>query len=149
MLHKHTVFAVIVIGCALPTLVQARQVDPPIYNLVTSIAEAHGVDPALAHAVVEVESGYDCSAKSRRSTATGPMQVLRGTARAVGVSGDLRNCRTGLEAGMRYLKKMVVAAHGNECAAASAYNRGSVRGCSAYGRKVMANMRRSVRVAQL
>lgn len=149
MLHKHAVFAAIVIGCALPSMARARQVEPPIYHLVTSIAEAHGVDPALAHAVVKVESGYDCSAKNRHSTASGPMQVLRGTARAVGVSGDLRNCRTGLEAGMRYLKKMVVAAHGNDCAAATAYNQGSLRGCSAYGRKVMANMRRNVRVAQL
>ena len=149
MLHKHAVFAAFVIGCTLPTMVQARQVEPPIFNLVTSLAEAHGIDPALAHAVVKVESGYDCSAKNRHSTATGPMQVLRGTARAVGVSGDLRNCRTGLEAGMRYLKKMVVAAHGNDCAAASAYNRGSVRGCSAYGRKVVANMRHGIRLALL
>jgi soluble lytic murein transglycosylase-like protein len=149
LLHRHIVFAAVVVGCALPSLVQAREVEPTIYDLVTRIAEEHGVDPALAHAVVEVESGYDCSAKNRRSTATGPMQVLKGTARAVGVSGDLRDCRTGLEAGMRYLKKMVVAAHGNECAAASAYNRGSVRGCSAYGRKVVANMQRSSRVAQL
>ena len=149
MLNKHIAFAAVVVGCVVPTLVQAHQVEPSIYHLVTSIAEAHGVDPALAHAVVEVESGYDCSARSRHSTASGPMQVLRGTARAVGVSGDLRDCRTGIEAGMRYLKRMVVAARGNDCEAASAYNRGSVGGCTSYGRKVVANMRRGTRMAQL
>ena len=149
MLNKRMVFAAAIIGCALPTLVQAREVEPSIYDLVTSMAEAHGVDPALAHAVVEVESGYKCSAKNRHSSASGPMQVLRSTARSVGVTGNLHDCRTGLEAGMRYLKKMVQASGGNGCAAASAYNRGSVGGCTAYGRKVMARLRRGGRMAQL
>jgi soluble lytic murein transglycosylase-like protein len=149
LVFKHIAVAAVVIGCAMPGMVQAREVEPSIYNLVTSMAEAHGVDPALAHAVVKVESGYDCSAKNPRSSAAGAMQVLKGTARAVGVAGNLRDCRTGLEAGMRYLSRMVSLSGGSACAAATAYNRGSVGGCSAYGRKVMANMRRPTRVAGL
>ena len=149
MVSKHIAVAAVVIGCSFPGLVQAREVEPSIYNLVTSMAEAHGVDPALAHAVVKVESGYNCSAKNPRSTATGAMQVLKGTARSVGVQGNLRDCRTGLEAGMRYLKQMVQLAGGSGCAAASAFNRGNVGGCTAYGRKVMAQMRRPERVAGL
>ena len=149
MVSKHIAVAALVMGCALPGMVQAREVEPSIYNLVTSMAQAHGVDPALAHAVVEVESGYNCSAKNPRSSAAGPMQVLKGTARAVGVQGNLRDCRTGLEAGMRYLSRMVSLSGGSVCAAASAYNRGTVRGCTAYGRKVVANMHRRTRVAGL
>jgi soluble lytic murein transglycosylase-like protein len=146
---KSVAVAAALIGSTLPGMVHAREVEPTVYNLVTKVAEAHGVDPALAHAVVKVESGYNCSAKNPRSTAAGPMQVLRGTARSVGVQGNLHDCRTGLEAGMRYLKQMVQLAGGSGCAAASAYNKGNVGGCTAYGRKVMANMRRPTRVAAL
>ena len=149
MNSKHIAVAAAIIGCTLPGLVQAREVEPSIYNLVTSMAQAHGVDPALAHAVVKVESGYKCSAKNPHSTAAGPMQVLRGTARSVGIQGNLHDCRTGLEAGMRYLKKMVALSGGGACAAASAYNRGNVGGCTAYGRKVLAQMHRPGRLAQL
>ncbi|MDB5644264.1 MAG: lytic transglycosylase protein, partial [Hyphomicrobiales bacterium] len=138
------------LGCTLPAgLAQARVVEPSVYNLVTNMAEAHGVDPALAHAVVKIESGYNCAARNPRSSAAGAMQVLKGTARGVGVQGNLHDCRTGLEAGLRYLKKMVTLSGGSACAAASAYNRGTVAGCTAYGRKVMANMRKATRVAQL
>lgn len=112
-----------------------------VKQLVTAVAEEHGVPPALAHAIVQVESRYDCAAKNRHSTATGLMQTLKGTARSVGVTGDLRDCRNGLEAGMRYLKQ-AVEEHGASCAAASAYNTGisRARRCTAYGRKVMALM---------
>lgn len=149
MKFKHIAGAAAVLGCALPGLVHARTIEPSIYHLVTSVAQEHGVDPALAHAVVKIESGYDCAAKNPRSSATGAMQVLKGTARSVGVHGNLRDCRTGLEAGMRYLKQMVTIAGGPGCAAASAYNKGNVGGCTAYGRKVMATMQRPARVAEL
>jgi soluble lytic murein transglycosylase-like protein len=146
---KHIAVAAALIGCTLPGLVHAREIEPSLFDLVTSVAQTHGVDPALAHAVVKVESGYNCAAQNPRSSAAGPMQVLKGTARAVGVQGNLLNCRTGLEAGMRYLKQMVTRSGGSACAAASAFNRGSVAGCTAYGRKVMAQMRRPARVAGL
>lgn len=146
---KHIAVAALLIGCALPASVQAREVEPSVYNLVTSMAQAHGVDPALAHAVVAVESGYNCAARNPHSSASGPMQVLKSTARAVGVGGNLRDCRTGLEAGMRYLSRMVTLSGGSACAAASAFNRGAVGGCSAYGRKVVASMRRPTHVAGL
>jgi soluble lytic murein transglycosylase-like protein len=122
----------------------SAQESASIKDLVTAVAEEHGVPPAMAHAIVAVESRYDCAAKNPRSSATGLMQTLRGTARAVGVTGDLQDCRTGLEAGMRYLKR-AVEAHGSGCAAASAYNTGlsGKRGCTLYGRKAMALIDRS------
>lgn len=108
-----------------------------IHSLVTQVAKEHGVSPAFAHAVVQVESKYNCHAA--HAGAYGIMQVKSQTARGVGVIGNLRDCRTGLEAGMRYLKQ-AIAQHGEGCAAASAYQRGirSRSTCTSYGRKIMA-----------
>ena len=109
-----------------------------VHKLVTKYAQKHGIDPALAHAIVKVESNYNCNAKNPRSTATGLMQTLVPTARGVGVTGNLRDCSTSLEAGMRYLKQAVVK-HGSGCAGASAYNLGHYGSsrCTGYGKKVM------------
>lgn len=109
--------------------------------MVTESALRHGVPPKLAHAVVMVESRYQCKARSR-SNARGVMQVLPATARGVGVHGNLYDCRTGLEAGMRYLAA-ILRKNGTSCGAISLYNRGAHGRpvCTAYGRKVLARMR--------
>jgi soluble lytic murein transglycosylase-like protein len=108
-----------------------------IYTMVTEAAERHGVPVGLAHAIIKIESGYNCRAHSRYGAA-GIGQVLPSSARAEGVSGNLYECSTGLEASMRYLKH-AVAVYGDSCAAASAYNTGiSGRGrCTGYGRRAM------------
>jgi soluble lytic murein transglycosylase-like protein len=112
--------------------------DTSVRKLVTKYAVAHGVDPALAHAIVKVESNYNCNAKNPTSSATGLMQTLVPTARGVGVTGNLRDCRTSLEAGMRYLRQ-AIEKHGAGCAGASAYNLGHYGSsrCTGYGRRVM------------
>ena len=105
--------------------------------MVTEAAERHGVPVALAHAIIKIESGYNCHAHSRYGAA-GIGQVLPSSARAEGVSGNLYECGTGLEASMRYLRH-AVALYGPGCAAASAYNTGLFgRGrCTGYGRRAM------------
>jgi soluble lytic murein transglycosylase-like protein len=109
-----------------------------VQKLVTKYAQKHGINPALAHAIVKVESGYNCNAKNPTSSATGIMQTLVPTARGVGVTGNLRDCRTSLEAGMRYLKQ-AIDKHGDGCAGASAYNLGHYGSsrCTGYGKKVI------------
>jgi len=111
----------------------------PIHQQVTRAALAHGVPPALAHGVVRVESNYRCHIRASDGLSSGIMQVRPGTARSVGVRGNLNNCASGLEAGMRYLRQALSAAHGDWCVAASLYNRGvgAGRRCTAYGRKVI------------
>jgi soluble lytic murein transglycosylase-like protein len=105
--------------------------------MVTEAAERHGVPVALAHAIIKIESGYNCRAHSHYGAA-GIGQVLPSSARAEGVSGNLYDCGTGLEASMRYLKHAVTL-YGAGCEAASAYNTGlSGRGrCTGYGRRAM------------
>lgn len=115
----------------------ARVADGGIHRMVTDAAQRHGVPVAVAHAIVRVESNYNCSARSHMN-ARGIMQVLPATARGEGVGGNLYNCATGLEAGMRYLRKIVVA-HGTSCAALSLYERGIYARpvCTGYGRKAV------------
>ena len=108
-----------------------------IFAMVTEAAERHGVPVGLAHAIIKIESGYNCRAHSRYGAA-GIGQVLPASARAEGVSGNLYECGTGLEASMRYLKH-AVALYGDSCAAASAYNTGlfGAGRCTGYGRRAM------------
>ena len=108
-----------------------------LYSMVTQAAERHGVPVGLAHAIIKIESGYNCHARSRYGAA-GIGQVMPSSARAEGVSGNLFECSTGLEASMRYLKH-AMNLYGDSCAAASAYNTGifARRSCTGYGRRAM------------
>lgn len=111
--------------------------DSSIRNLVTKVAIKHNVPTRIAHAIVKVESGYRCNARSR-SGAVGIMQTLPATARDEGITGRLTDCATGLEAGMRYLSR-IVRSYGTGCAAMSLYERGiyAIPRCSGYGQKVV------------
>lgn len=109
-----------------------------LFDMVSASARLHGVPPAVAHAIVRLESGYNCRARSR-SGAMGIMQTMRATARGEGVVGTLTDCATGLEAGMRYLHRILARA-GNGCGALSLYQRGigARPVCTAYGRRALA-----------
>lgn len=107
-----------------------------VYAIVSQAAARHGVPARLAHAVIGVESGHKCNAKNRHSSARGLGQLVASTARAMGVRNP-SDCRDNANGAMRYLSSMLRMAGGNWCAAATAYNRGHLAGCSAYGRSVM------------
>jgi soluble lytic murein transglycosylase-like protein len=111
-----------------------------VREIVKESARKHNVPQKLALAVADVESRFQCHVKSRAG-ARGVMQVMPRTARGVGVHGNLFDCRTGAEAGMRYLSA-IIKRHGVSCASISLYNRGSHARpvCTAYGRKVLARM---------
>jgi soluble lytic murein transglycosylase-like protein len=107
-------------------------------SIIADVAQRHRVPVHFAQAIATVETRNRCHLVGRAGE-LGPMQIKPSTAREVGVTGNLRDCRTGAEAGMRYLAK-AIAKFGPGCEAASAYNRGlyAHRTCSAYGRRVMA-----------
>lgn len=106
--------------------------------LIHRAAERHGLPARLIAGVIRVESGGNCRARSRAG-ARGAMQVLPATARGVGVGGSLYDCATGIEAGTRYLAR-IVRRHGTGCSALSLYERGEAAQprCTAYGRRVLA-----------
>ena len=128
------------ISLGLMTSPQQAEVETKaaIPTMVVEAAKKHGIDPHIALAIAHHESRFNCSAVGR-SGELGVMQVKPATARVVGVTGNLKDCRTGIEAGMLYLKQ-AFARHGKDCAGISAYQRGIYGGssCSAYGRKILA-----------
>jgi soluble lytic murein transglycosylase-like protein len=111
---------------------------PRVAEIVRAKAEVLGVPVGLALAITRYESGGRCDMHGRAGE-RGAMQILPQTARSVGVAGDLYDCATGIEAGLRYLK-LAVAMHADAgwCAVASAYNSGTWHGsrCTAYGRAI-------------
>lgn len=74
-------------------------------SLVTAAAKRHKVPVGFALKMARIESGVRCHNHNRRSSASGPLQVIRGTARAMGYRGDIRraSCATQTEYGMKAL----------------------------------------------
>lgn len=87
-------------------------------------ARAHGLDPRLITAMVEVESGFSVTAVSPKG-AMGPMQLMPGTARDMGLA-DPFDPGANIEAGTRYFKEMLDR-FGEPRLALAAYNAGPAR----------------------
>jgi soluble lytic murein transglycosylase-like protein len=91
-------------------------------KLVREAAERHNVDPALVRAVIETESNWNPSARSRKG-AVGLMQLIPTTAQRFGAN-DASNPKQNIEAGVRYLKTLLERYNGNLDLALAAYNAG-------------------------
>lgn len=79
--------------------------SPPVTDvgaLVNQAAAAHGVEAALVHSVISVESGFNPLAVSPKG-AQGLMQLSPATARRFGVT-DSFDARQNIEAGVKYLR---------------------------------------------
>lgn len=106
--------------------------------LITQAAEAAGLDAGLVTAVVEVESGYNPLAVSRRG-AKGLMQIVGPTWRELNPrsrctgehappareEGCIYDPAANLEAGTRYLRQLLEQFRGDVELAVAAYNAGS------------------------
>jgi hypothetical protein len=93
-----------------------------VEKLVREAADRHRVDPALIRAVIETESHWNPSAVSRKGAA-GLMQLIPTTAERFGVF-DVFNPQENIDAGVRYLKKLLERYNGNLDMALAAYNAG-------------------------
>jgi len=80
------------------------------------------VDPALIHAVISVESGYNPSARSRAG-AVGLMQLMPQTARRYGVTDRLDPAQN-IRGGARYLRDLKAMFNNNLHLVIAAYNAG-------------------------
>jgi soluble lytic murein transglycosylase-like protein len=80
------------------------------------------VDPALLHAVITVESGYNPSARSRAG-AVGLMQLMPETAKRYGVKNRLDPAQN-IRGGARYLRDLKVLFDNNLQLMLAAYNAG-------------------------
>ena len=90
--------------------------------MVSMTAKLHGLDPALLHAVVTVESGYNPKALSRRG-AVGLMQLMPATAKRYSVS-DIWDPKQNLNGGASYLRDLLSMFNNNLSLALAAYNAG-------------------------
>lgn len=94
----------------------------PFHQEIVSAARKAGIDPALVHAVIGVESAYNARAVSSKG-AVGLMQVIPDTARRYGVE-DLLDPRHNLSAGTQYLSYLMRVFDGDLTLVLAAYNAG-------------------------
>lgn len=90
--------------------------------IVAEAARAHQVDPALLHAVITAESGYNPGAVSHKG-AVGLMQLMPETARRYGVENSLDPAQN-IQGGTRYLSDLLQMFNNNIELAVAAYNAG-------------------------
>lgn len=104
---------------------KARSVKPlacpnELASAIKSAAQKHGVDPAVIKAVIRAESGFRSDAVSRTG-AQGLMQLMPGTAKALGV--DPTDPEQNIDGGVKYLKQQIDR-FGDLKLALAAYNAG-------------------------
>ena len=77
----------------------------PYSEIISAMSQAHGVDPILVSALIQVESGYRPRARSPRG-AMGLMQLMPSTARLYKVRNPF-DPKTNIEAGIKHLKSLI------------------------------------------
>lgn len=95
-------------------------------SYVTTSARTHGVPVSFALKMARIESGVRCGQRNPKSTASGPLQVLRGTARSLGYKGDIRraSCVTQTHYGMKHLAMCWRGSRGNATLARRCHQQG-------------------------
>ena len=77
----------------------------PYSEIISALSQAHGVDPLLVSALIQVESNYQARARSRKG-AMGLMQLMPSTARVYKVRNPF-DPRANIEAGVKHLKSLI------------------------------------------
>ena len=79
--------------------------ESPYGEVISAISEAHGVDPMLVRALIQVESNYKARAKSNKG-AMGLMQLMPSTAREYHVRNPY-DPKANIAAGVKHLKSLI------------------------------------------
>ncbi len=98
----------------------------PYDQLIKKHAKENGVPLNLAHAVVQIESNYNASARGAAGE-VGLMQIKPATARGMGYSGSTKNLynpENNIAFGMKYLGEAYRRGGGTTCGAILKYNAG-------------------------
>jgi len=94
----------------------------PYAEIIASMSEAHGVNPLLVRALIEVESKFRPTARSRKG-AMGLMQLMPSTAREYNVRNPFEP-KANIEAGIKHLKTLLDRFGSSVELALAAYNAG-------------------------
>lgn len=101
---------------------QESKVPQSYIDIIHTACDRHGVDPALVHAIVKVESDFNPYAMSRKG-AMGLMQLMPQTAFDMKVR-DTFNPGENIDGGVKYLRYLIDRYDGNLSLALAAYNSG-------------------------
>ncbi len=101
---------------------RAAKRPPGLDGMVSRAAQTYQVDPALVHAVIHAESGFNPQAVSPKG-ASGLMQLMPDTARRYGVR-DIFDPTQNITGGVRYLRDLLKMFGNNPRLAVAAYNAG-------------------------
>ena len=93
----------------------------PYGEIIAAMSEAHGVDPMLVRALIQVESNYKPKARSHKG-AVGLMQLMPATLREYGVRNPY-DPKANITAGVKHLKSLIDRL-GDVGKALAAYNAG-------------------------
>lgn len=102
-------------------------------RVVDEVSRSHGLESALLHAVISVESHYNPKAVSSKGAA-GLMQLMPQTAKRYGVA-DAFDPRQNLDGGARYLKDLLQMFDNDVSLALAAYNAGE-HAVAKYGNRI-------------
>jgi soluble lytic murein transglycosylase-like protein len=91
-------------------------------QIVDEVSQAHGIESALLHAVISVESRYNPKALSKKGAA-GLMQLMPGTAKRYGVT-DAFDPAQNLGGGAKYLRHLLKMFNSDVGLALAAFNAG-------------------------
>jgi hypothetical protein len=106
-----------------PALERGAKLRNSVYSeLIATAAQAHGVDPILVQALIQVESNYQPRAKSHKG-AMGLMQLMPATAREYRVR-NAYDPKANINAGIQKLKGLLNKWEGDVAMALAAYNAG-------------------------
>jgi hypothetical protein len=94
----------------------------PYAEIIAAASQAHGVDPILVKALIQVESGYRPKARSPKG-AVGLMQIMPATAREYKVRNPF-DPKANIEAGVKHLKSLLDRYGSRTEVALAAYNAG-------------------------
>lgn len=103
--------------------VPAHLAGTPFAAQIYAAARKSRLDPALVHALIFVESGYNPMALSPKG-AVGLMQLMPETARRYGVTKAVHDPEANLRAGTRYLSDLIALFDSRLDLALAAYNAG-------------------------
>jgi soluble lytic murein transglycosylase-like protein len=104
------------------TLAPSQSKLDPVHALIDSIAQKHGIDPALVRAMIRAESNFNRWAVSSKG-ARGLMQLIPETGARYGVQ-DFFDPRQNIEGGVLYMKFLLQKFHGDLDLSLAAYNAG-------------------------
>ena len=107
---------------ALPLAWTATPERLKIVDIVREFAPSYGVEPRLALAIIQAESGFQVSAKSNKN-AQGLMQLIPETAERFGVR-KIMDPRENIRGGLAYLRWLLSYFEGDVTLVTAAYNAG-------------------------